>query len=404
MPSVDLAKFDAIRPFNDAEVPAAIARLLASKELIAIVIHTQFPNTPEYLLKPLGSFLHFRIARQLKDVTTVEQFQRIMTRFLEGTIQRTMTEFTWSGMEAVGDDRPYLFISNHRDITLDSALLNFALTHSGKETAEIAIGDNLLSSPLAADLLRLNKSFVVQRSVTGMKAKLKALTQLSEYIYESQSAGRNLWIAQREGRAKDGADRTDPAIIKMLNLWPKKQGWSYQDLVQRYNIVPVSISYEYDPCDALKASERMARLNANYVKSGSEDFRSIVTGLVMPKGRVHIEIGTPLSAELDSPQAIASAIDEQIIANYRLFPNSWLALQQLVEFGKFMSGKQDDARQKLQALMRQAKTALATVEPSELATKGREFSTRVARYPEQIQQYILEMYANPLLSKYQLSL
>ena len=214
--------FDEIRPYSDAEVPAVVERLLQSDALIHGIIHVRFPKVPRYLEKPLARFVKYRIHKALQNVNTVEAFQELMGAFLEKTIENTMTEFTYEGLERLDPGKPYLFISNHRDITLDSALLNYALVKNGHDSAEIAIGDNLLVNPLVADMLRLNKSFVVNRSATGIKEKYAALTELSHYIYDAHENHRSIWIAQREGRAKDGFDRTDPALLKMLAL-----AWRY---------------------------------------------------------------------------------------------------------------------------------------------------------------------------------
>lgn len=407
MTIIDANPFDSIRPYADNEVPEVIARLLQSDDFIYGIIHTQFPHASRYLQKPLVRYLRLRIARQLKEVTTIAEFQQHMMQFVARTIQRSMTAFTYAGMHHISTDKPSVFISNHRDITLDSALLNFALLQGNKATAEIAIGDNLLGNPLVSDLLRLNKSFVVQRSVSGFKAKLVALTELSRYIFQANQEGRSIWIAQQEGRAKNGADRTDPAIIKMLQLWPKKLGLSLNEVVEQLNILPVSISYEYDPCDGLKASELMARQSSSYVKGGKEDFDSILMGITLPKGRVHIEIGAPLQGDFANAKAVAESLDQQIISNYKIFPTSWFAVEQLLlllQFGKTVSTLQEDAKQKLQVLLQQAKTALAVIDANELALQGKAFSSRLAAYPEQLQRHIIEMYANPLLSKYHISL
>lgn len=397
---MSLQQFDAIRPYTDAEVPAVIERLLQSDALIQAIIHVQFPRVPRYLEKPLARFVRFRIHNSLKEIRTVADFQQRMESFVESTIKKSMTEFTFSGQQNLHNGVPYVFISNHRDITLDSALLNYSLMNAELETAEIAIGDNLLSNPLVSDLLRLNKSFVVNRSVSGVKAKYQALMELSHYISRANEEGRSVWIAQREGRAKDGFDITDPAIIKMLHVWQKKQGVSFNETINKLNLVPVSISYEYDPCDGLKAAELQARAADDYVKQEGEDVESIMRGIALPKGRVHIEIGEPLQGEFKDAAEVAHALDAQIIQNYRLFPPSMLAIEHLLSLGKAMQNLKDDSVAKLQAVAQQAKDALGAVDSQELARQASEFSARLAHYPAQLQRTILEMYANPLINKY----
>lgn len=393
-------QFESIRPYRDHEVPAVIERLLQSDALIQAIIHVQFPRAPRYLEKPLARFLRYRIHNSIKDIRTVEAFQQRMEDFVASTISKSISEFTFAGQQNLQKGVPYVFISNHRDITLDSALLNFALLKADMDTAEIAIGDNLLSNPLVSDLLRLNKSFVVNRSVSGVKAKYQALLELSHYISLANEEGRSVWIAQREGRAKDGVDMTDPAIIKMLHIWQKKQGVSFSDTINRLNLVPVSISYEYDPCDGLKAAELQARAADDYVKREGEDVESIMRGIALPKGRVHIEIGQPLQGQFDDAESVAHALDQQIIENYRLFPPSLLAIEHLLNLGKAMQNLREDSVAKFQAVAQQAKEALAGVDSQELSRQASEFSARLAHYPAQMQRTILEMYANPLLNKH----
>ena len=400
-----MQKFDAIRPYYDFEVPDVIERLLQSDALIQAIIHVQFPFASRYLEKGLVRFMRYRIHNNMKDVKTVDDFQRRMHSFLESTINKSITEFTYGGHENLQPDTPYVFISNHRDITMDSALLNYVLVQAGHDTAEIAIGDNLLSNPLVSDLLRLNKSFVVKRSVSGLKAKYQALTDLSHYIHDAKDNGRSIWIAQREGRAKDGFDITDPAIMKMLHIWPKKEsGMDFASSIAQLNLVPVSISYEYDPCDGLKATEMQARENADYVKSEGEDVESIMRGIALPKGRVHIQIGKPLEGTYADPDAVAQALDEQIVQNYKLFPPSLLAIEHLANLGKAMHSFKEEYRSRINEITLQSRESLARIEPQDLARQAAEFSARLAHYPVQVQQYILEMYANPLLNKHKYSL
>ncbi|RLU03082.1 MAG: 1-acyl-sn-glycerol-3-phosphate acyltransferase [Ketobacter sp.] len=396
-------QFESIRPYQDDEVPGVIERLMQSDELVHAMIHVQFPLVPRYLEKPLARYMRYRIHKSLQDIRTVDDFQVRMSAFVESTIEKSMTEFTFDGQQHLQNGVPYVFISNHRDITLDSALLNYALMNAKLNTAEIAIGDNLLSNPLVSDLLRLNKSFVVNRSVSGVKAKYLALTELSHYISEANAEGRSVWIAQREGRAKDGFDITDPAIIKMLHIWQKKQGVSFAETINKLNIVPVSISYEYDPCDGLKATELQARASSDYVKQEGEDVESIMRGIALPKGRVHIQIGEPLKGEFSGAGEVAHALDAQIIQNYRLFPPSFLAIEHLLNLGKAMQSLKDDSIAKLQAVASQAKESVAGLDSQELTRQAAEFSARLAHYPAQVQRYILEMYANPLLNKYDYS-
>lgn len=399
---MSVQSFEAIRPYVDAEVPAVTQRLLDSDALVYGIMHVRYPKVPRYLEKPLARFLRYRIQKALSTVTTVAEFQQLMGAFLEKTIDNTMTEFTYQGLDELVPGRPYLFISNHRDITLDSALLNYTLVKNGFDSAEIAIGDNLLVNPLVADMLRLNKSFVVNRSATGIKEKYAAFTELSHYIYAAHQANRSIWIAQREGRAKDGADVTDPAILKMLYVWAKKQKLTFAETIKHFNIVPVSVSYEYDPCDGLKAAELCAREKSEYVKNSAEDFQSIMRGISQPKGSVHLHFGTPLTADYDTPEAAAKAIDEQIVENYRLYPSNWFACDRLLHSEQPLKSLRDMSAEKLQQWLQAAKLNQKNWNTQELANQAKEFTDRLSAYSEQVQQYILEMYANPVINKYRI--
>lgn len=386
-----MTTFDDIRPFRDHEVPAVIERLQNSEALLHLLIQLQFPVVSRYIDKPLVPLMRRRMARVLRNVKGVADFQRLMVHFVNHIIEKSMTEFTWSGLEHLDPDQSYVFISNHRDITLDSTMMNYVLLKTGMHSAEIAIGDNLLSDPLIADVMRLNKSFVVKRSVPGMKAKLAALTQLSEYISHSRASGNSIWIAQREGRAKDGLDRTDPAIIKMLHIHNRKQKIDFAESMRRLNIVPVAISYEYDPCDVLKASEMQARAADHYVKRENEDVESILRGIAHPKGRVHIHFGQPLQGDYQNADEVAAALDQAIVAGYRLFPSNVVAFEQL-----------QSLLPSWDALAAQARQWMPTIDAAELSRTAAEFSSRLASYPQKVQELILEMYANPLLSKFQI--
>ena len=396
--SVDL--FEAIRPYVDAEVPSVIERLVNSEALLQGIIHVRYPKVPRYLEKPLARFLRYRIQKALSGVNTVAEFQMLMGQFLAKTIDSTMTEFTFGGLDQLEAGKPYLFISNHRDITLDSALLNYVLVENGHESAEIAIGDNLLVNPLMADLLRLNKSFVVNRSAKGIKEKYAALTELSHYIFHAHANSHSIWIAQREGRAKDGADVTDPAILKMLHVWAKKQGLSFSEAIRHFNIVPVSVSYEYDPCDGLKAAELAAREQANYVKNAAEDFQSIMRGISQPKGRVHLQLGDVLAGEYDTPEAAAAAIDAQIVSNYRLYPSNWYACDQLLHSQQPLKHLRELSADKLQQWLQSSGLSQMNVSAQDLAQQAKEFTERLSTYSDQVQRYILEMYANPVINKF----
>lgn len=321
-----MSDFDDIRPYNDDEVRATLLRLLNDNEFIDAIVRLKRPLLSRLmapLARPLArSALH----KEIRDVDSVEGFQAKIESYLAKNLNETTSKITVSGLEALDKAKPYLFISNHRDIAMDPAFVNWVLYQNGFKTLRIAIGDNLLTKPFASDLMRLNKCFIVNRSATSPREKLKAAKKLSAYMHHSLTQDKsNLWIAQREGRAKDSLDITNPAIISMLAL-NKPKPEAFGDYIASLNIVPVSISYEYDPCDEAKARELtiMAEQGA-YEKAEHEDVQSIARGITGQKGRVHVSFGSPFTAELESVEAVAAALDRQITENYVLQPTNCIA-------------------------------------------------------------------------------
>lgn len=395
-------EFDTIRPFRDHETLQVIDRLLHQHNLASVITHFRFPRMPGWLVAPVTLLVRQLLRHEFRNMRDIKDFQQLVWRYVARTVNKTTSGLAVEGLEKLDKNQSYLFISNHRDIVLDPALLDFALVNAGFDTAEIAIGDNLLRDPMVSDLMRLNKSFIVKRSVDGLKAKFAALTQLSRYIESTLARGQSAWIAQREGRAKDGMDRTDPAVVKMLSIYGKKRGLTFAESIRHLNIVPVAISYEYDPCDAMKAAELQARDGATteYVKADNEDIMSIVKGIALPKGRVQISVGTPLQGDYANADAVAAAIDAQIVANYKLFPSNLIAFEHLQKpTSRFGAALQEDARMKLQQLAEQSREAWEKLDAAEMRRKASEFTARLAECPEKLQRYMLEMYANPLRNK-----
>lgn len=324
-----MEEFEEIRPYCDEEVASAVSRLVKSPELVAAAAAFVAPSLNRWLGPLVRLRVRQQLARVLRDVTSVAEFQRMLARAFERAMRETSDGFSVSGAEHLDPTTHYLFVSNHRDIGLDSAFANFALHEAGYRTTRNAIGDNLLETGFAADVFRLNKGFVVKRSAKGAKAAYAAMLQTSKYIRYSLESNESVWIAQREGRAKDGWDRTDPAIIKMFALAFRSDGEELGAIVERLGVLPVSISYELDPCDLLKAHELeiVARTGA-YEKRNGEDLESVVTGIRGRKGRVHLNFGTPLTGAFDDAAAVAAAVDRQVVAGYQLFPTHLWAAQQ----------------------------------------------------------------------------
>jgi len=271
------------------------------------------------------------LAREVRGVTDVRSMQVVIEHYMTRMIESTTGGFSVSGLERLDPARPYLYVSNHRDIAMDPAFTNYALHIRGRDTVRIAIGDNLLTKPWVSDLMRLNKSFIVKRSVSGPRELLAASKTLSRYIQHSLLEDRSpIWIAQREGRAKDGVDRTEPVIVKMLSMSRDKQTQEFSEHIRSLGIVPVAISYELDPCDALKANELYLKDTAgHYQKGEQEDIASIARGIAGDKGRVHVSFGTPLSGDFDTPEQVSREVDRQIISEYCLHPTNLYAYRRL---------------------------------------------------------------------------
>ena len=211
-----MSEFEGIRPYNDAEVPAVLQRLLADQELMRMLAAYRLPRINRLLPGLSRRLVQAALRREARGVATVDDLQHRLEPYLDRLIESSTLDVTYSGLDRLSPTQPHLFIANHRDIVMDPAFVNYALYHAGHPTPRIAIGDNLLQRPFVSDLMRLNKSFIVHRSLTGRREKLQAYQNLSAYISHSIAEGESIWIAQAEGRAKDGLDETDWAIIKMF--------------------------------------------------------------------------------------------------------------------------------------------------------------------------------------------
>jgi len=320
-----------IRPYQDSEVPVVLNRVASSDALAGALLKYRFPALPGWAAKWLTPLLRWRLKQQLLDITTVAGFQAWMATWVTRLLDKTTTQVVVRGLEHMSPDDGNLWISNHRDIAMDPALMNYSLHRAGWPTSRIAIGDNLLGHPDVADVMRLNKSFLVKRDIQKKREKLAALMQLSNYIRHSLDDKASVWIAQREGRAKDGIDATDTAVLKMLTLHGRALKESFSESMTGLRPVPVSIQYEWDPCDILKARELVAKArDGHYEKEEGEDTRSLLTGVSGFKGTVYVDFGTPLTPEeMASPEGMAAAIDRQIRDMAEIMPIHRAALELL---------------------------------------------------------------------------
>jgi len=366
-------RFAEIRPYRDNEVAEVLARLQADPELLDSLSGLRFGRIGVALARPLRPMVRWGLKRQLADIVDVASMQSVIRGYMDKMIASTTAGFSTSGLEAL-EDGPYLFISNHRDIALDPAFTNYALHRLGRQTCRIAIGDNLLSKPWISDLMRLNKSFIVKRSLPGPRQLLAASRLLADYIKTSIAEEHcPIWIAQREGRAKDGFDATEPAVIKMLML-ARDKSEAFGLSVEELRIVPVSISYELDPCDALKAHElaSVAR-DGLYSKAEHEDAASIAAGISGQKGRVHIAFGKVLDDSHHTVQDVVDELDRQIEANYLLHPTNIWAWQML------------NPEREIPSNLNVSKGSISR----------RHFEQRMLAIPEDERDFALRMYANP---------
>lgn len=318
--------FDDIRPYRDDEVAAVIEKLINEKGLQASIASLKLPKIYQLVPNIACSIVKWSLKFRAQKFHNIEQIQIEVAKYLHHLIKNSTDGFSFSGIDNIDPTKPALFISNHRDIVLDVALVNLALYKNNINTVEAAVGDNLLHQPWVADLMRINKSFIVKRNEKNKRAMLKASKQLSAYIHDTVvNRQQNIWIAQREGRAKDGIDKTNAALISMLLLNKDKQT-PIAEYLEQLNIVPVSISYEFDPCDNDKAIELAEKeATGSYVKQDGEDLKSITQGLIGQKGQVHIEFCKPIKGDFADSKAIAAAIDNEIISHYKLYDSNLVA-------------------------------------------------------------------------------
>tara|TARA_B100000686_G_C16765840_1_gene961672 strand:- start:935 stop:2068 length:1134 start_codon:yes stop_codon:yes gene_type:complete len=372
--------FEGIRPYTDEEVPGVIDRLVEDPELGKAAASLLLPGLDKVSRKLAHTLVRFYLRYRRRDFHNVMDLQSFLSSHMENLINETILDLEVEGLEGLSKQQSYLFISNHRDIFMDAGLINFVIRKKGHDTARVAVGDNLLERPFAADLIRLNKGFIVERSVTGTRAVFSALQRTSGYIKKSLEEGNSVWIAQREGRSKDGFDRTDPAIIKMLALSYRDGAEdSYAKLLADIRIVPVAISYEIDPCDLIKAHELFIRSrDGEYSKPANEDLQSIVTGMTGFKGRVKLHFAPPLSGSFENFESIAAAIDNDIVSRLQVFPTHSLAAKRLGVF---------DHSSTLKAVPQVDKI----------------FGQRIADCPTDEREFLLAGYANLVRNKREIS-
>lgn len=359
--------FDDIRPCNDNEVQVELNKIISDDLVLNSILKFQYPvlyKRFSFILKP---FVKLYLKQKIKKILTVKDFQRLVASFMEKVIKSTTDGVELVGFDKLDKNKGYLFISNHRDISLDPAFIDIALYMSGRDTVRIAIGDNLLRIPAATSLMRLNKSFIVKRSVEAPREKLKALSHLSHYIGLSIEEGESVWIAQREGRAKDGNDKTEDAVLKMISLYGRQKKQDFKEYMSSLNIVPVSITYEYDPNDLAKARELNEKeLTGEYRKDEFEDIDTITRGIRGYKGHVKLVAGDPITGGFENAEELAAILDKFIWSNYEMYPTA------LISAGCDDKVSSDDKNK---------------------------FNEHLSKYPQELQDRVKAMYAAPYYNK-----
>ena len=375
---VDLTEFESISPYTDAEAAEALSKL-AEFPLLSHVSQQFFPEESPEFLKNI-----------LKQIKTIDEFQvLVMQKFVRWVIEHTARNFSYDGISNIDPQKKFLALSNHRDIILDPAITQLVLYRNGIPMTEIAVGDNLITNQTIEWLIRSNRMIKVVRGISARELYLSSQL-LSKYIRLNITEQRSsIWLAQRQGRTKNGYDITEQGLLKMLDMSGKAD---FKTNFEELNIIPMSISYEIEPCDIFKARELVISRKRKYVKAEGEDFKSIVTGIMQQKGDIHLNIGKPLTSEEieqaslcdknDRYQLIRHAVDLRVIEGYKLFKNNYIAYDIANHSFKYshMYEKAD-----LEQFVTYMEHQLDTVEPE------------VNR--EDLRRIFIDIYANPVVTK-----
>ena len=375
---VDLSEFSSISPYTDAEAAEALNKL-ADYPVVGIASQHFFPEeSPDYL------------KNILKNIKTIDEFQvLVMQKLVRWVIDHTSHNFSYDGISNIDPSKKFLALSNHRDIMLDPAITQLVLYSNGIPMTEIAVGDNLITNKTIEWLIRSNRMIKVIRGVSARELYLSSQL-LSKYIRMNITEQRSsIWLAQRQGRTKNGYDATEQGLLKMLDL---SGTGDFQKNFEELNIIPLSVSYEYEPCDVLKARELVISRKRKYVKAEGEDLRSIMEGIMQPKGSIHLNIGKPLTSEEieaaarcdknDRYQLIRHAVDLRVIEGYKLWKNNYIAYDILNHSFKYSDYYSPVDMEQFISYMTKK---LDTVEPE------------INR--EDLRRIFLEIYANPVVTK-----
>lgn len=369
--------FDDIRPYHDDEVHQKIEGLLDEPQFQQVIEH----------VNPGINYEEFK--QQTLQFKTIKEFQQfIVVPLLDKLLKKSSKGLSFEGIENLEKGKAYLFVSTHRDIVLDSALMNYVLLQQGFETAEIAIGDNLMKIPWIVDLVKLNKSFIVKRNL-AKEERVQGSLQLSAYINHTiKNKKESIWIAQRAGRSKDGNDETNPSLLKMFNL--DNADSSALEGIKSLNICPVSIAYEFNPCDVLTLPELMQIAKGEkYEKQPMEDIIHMGQGIEGTKGHIKVSFGRPLNDLLVDKEeiknrnqllaSVAKLIDDEIHHSYHLMPTNYIAYDLLHDSKQF---EEKYSKEELAGFQSHMTLKLSEVEGDEKLKK----------------ETFLKMYANPVVN------
>lgn len=375
---IDLSEFESISPYTDEEAAEALSKL-AEFPLLSQVSRQFFPEETPDFLKNL-----------LKSIKTIDDFQiLVMQKFVRWVLEHTARNFSYDGVANIDPEKKFLALSNHRDIMLDPAITQLILYTNGIPMTEIAVGDNLITNQTIEWLIRSNRMIKVVRGISARELYLSS-QMLSKYIRLNITNQRSsIWLAQRQGRTKNGYDITEQGLLKMLDMSGPAD---FQTNFEELNIIPMSISYEYEPCDILKAREMVISRKRKYVKAEGEDFNSIMTGIMQQKGNIHLNIGKPLTSEEiseaakcdknDRYQLIRHAVDVRVIEGYKLWKNNYVAYDLANQSYKYSHLYEPDDVEQFVAYMQKQ---LDTVEPE------------INR--EDLRRIFIDIYANPVFTK-----
>lgn len=369
--------FDDIRPYTDQEVKQKIKLMVKDPAFDRVLIHL-FKSRPKVEMVKL----------QLRTVREIRQLQgTFIYDLLSWIINKTSDGLTCTGLENLDKTKPYLFISNHRDIILDAALLNMLIFDKGMNTTQVAIGNNLLLYEWIEHAVKLNRAFIIKRNLPPREL-LESSKKVSHFIRKSiVEDNLSVWIAQREGRTKNGFDKTQESVLKMLNMSNAK---SFTDGFNELNIVPVAISYEIEPCGLAKMKELIKKEHYGQKKTNKDDLKSMSMGIFNPKGRLRFSFGTPIEfrpSEADEKgqknqqiKELADIIDSQIYANYKLWPNNYIAYDMLMPEPRFQNKYTSHEKKIFKLMIEQAMIHID--------------------FPiTDIQERFLKLYANPVINK-----